>query len=85
MDPTMPEGAWVPGYLLDVMAPYARHTAYAMGKVALGTCPMGRHGATMGSPLCHPHHGTWVYHHLIHSLRQKVAFRTMWISTRGPL
>ena len=35
-------------------------------------------------PLCPPHHGTTVHKRLIHCMRWKVAFRNMWLSTRGP-
>ena len=50
MDHAVPEGFSVPGYHpLDVVAPYAWCVAYAMGKVAMGTCKVGRQGATMGS------------------------------------
>ena len=37
MDPAALEGVLVPGYPLDILAPYAQHAAHAMGKVALGT------------------------------------------------
>ena len=49
MDPTAP-GAISVIYALNILAPYARHVAHAMGKVALGTCQIGRHGATVGPP-----------------------------------
>ena len=35
-------------------------------------------------PICPLHHGTTVHKRLIHCMCWKVAFRNMWLSTRGP-
>ena len=44
MDPAALEGVSVLGYPLNVVAPYARRVVYAVGKLAMGTRKVGRHG-----------------------------------------
>ena len=45
-----------------------------------GTCPPWDH-TTPKCPLSPLHHGTTIRKRLIHSMRWKVAFRNMWLST----
>ena len=84
VDTSTPTPGSLPGYAPDLVASHAWHTVHAMGRWLWGhkrwdgTGPHRDHTSPTCSP-CALHHDTTVHERLIHCMKWKAAFSSMWL------